>query len=126
MLPDSLPLLRRRDDKQYVFASKAEQSFTKKYQLFLPELALSTCQTEEKTSACRQILWSECNFGTRQQEQEVKKKKKKEAFYNVFAHTWVKSWRAGAIREVLQSSTLQNYVNLQHSLAFSIFFIYFV
>lgn len=60
------------------FASRTEQSFTKKKsQLFLPELAPSTCQAEEKTSACRQILWSECNFGTETTGTRRKKKKKK-------------------------------------------------
>lgn len=85
MLPASHPLLRRRDDKQYVFASETEKPFTKK----IPAIPAGTRSVDlsdrRKTSAFRQILWSECNFGTRQQPRRKQQQQQKKAFYIVLA-----------------------------------------
>lgn len=81
MLPASHPLLRRRDINN-MFLLPKEKSLSPK----IPAIPAGTRSVDlsdgRKTSGCRQILWSECNFGTRQQQ-----RRKEKTFYIVLADT---------------------------------------
>lgn len=87
MLPDSLPLLRRRDDKQYVFASKTEQSFTEKYPSYsFRNLLCRPVRKKKKRQPAVKYFEVNATLG-----RDNRNKKKvvggNEAFYIIFADT---------------------------------------